>query len=130
MTTLEQTPPSEEIPRFAAWLPDEVELRVAVKRENDQWFALQLEFDITGCGATRAEAVRQSFELLIEYLHAHFEEGAAFADAIRPIPRRLRVQIVFESILARTLRHTMLHLPLTDESTYSLPPGLLPQFAS
>jgi hypothetical protein len=74
--------------------------------------------------------VRQSFELLIAYLHAHFEEGDAFADAVRPIPRGLRARIILESTIARTLRRTMLRLPLMDESTYSLPPGLLPRFAS
>lgn len=130
MTTLEQTSQSEDLNRFAGWLPDEVELRIAIKRENDQWFALQMDFDVTGCGATRGDAVRESFELLIAYLHAHFEDGAEFDDTLRPIPRRLRAQIVLESALARALRHTMLHLPLASESTYSLPPGLLPQFAS
>jgi hypothetical protein len=130
MTTLERTAQDEQVAHFAAWLPDEFELRVAVKREHDQWFALQMEFDITGCGPTRADAVRQSFELLIAYLHAHFEEGDAFADAVRPIPRGLRARIILESTIARTLRRTMLRLPLMDESTYSLPPGLLPRFAS
>jgi len=130
MTTSEQTQRSENLSRFAEWLPDEVELRIAIKRENDQWFALQMDFDVTGCGATRGDAVRESFELLIAYLHAYFEEGAAFDETLRPIPRRLRTQIILESALARTLRRTMLRLPLANESTYSLPPGLLPQFAS
>lgn len=128
MTTLVAA--DEQMAPFEAWLPDEFELHIAVKREDDQWFALLLEFDITGAGTTRADAVRQSFELLTPYLQAHFEDGSTFDDALRPIPRRLRLQIGFESALARTLRRTMLRLPLMDESTYSLPPGLLPRFAS
>ncbi len=115
----------QQIADFDAWLPDDMELHVAVKREETQWFALLLEFDITGCGETRAEAVRQSFELLTAYLQDYFGEGAEFADALRPIPSKLRLQITVESALARALRRTMLKLPLTDESTYAVPPGLL-----
>ncbi len=129
VTTAEQAH-SKNLARFQAWLPDEFEMRVAVKRENDQWFALHLEFDVTGAGDTIADAVEQSFELLVSYLCAYFEEGAAFEESLRPIPRRLRLQIAVESMLASALRHTMVHLPLTDERTYSLPPGLLPRFAS
>lgn len=128
--TTDDLPPDESIAPFAAWLPDDFELRVAVKREGDQWFALQMNFDITGCGPTRADAVRESFALLLAYLHAYFQDGAAFESAVRPIPRRLRLQILAESALARTLRRTMLRLPLRDESTYALPPGLLPSFAT
>jgi len=123
MTT--STVPDEQIARFGAWLPDEFELHVAMKREGSQWFALLLEFDITGCGATRADAVRQSFELLTGYLQAFFEDGAAFEDTLRPVPDTLRFRIAVESAIARALRVTMLKLPLTDESTYALPPGLL-----
>jgi hypothetical protein len=130
MTTLEHTSQDEDLARFQAWLPDEFEMRVAVKRENDQWFALHLEFDITGAGDSIADAVEQSFELLVTYLCAYFEEGASFEEALRPIPRALRVRIGVESALASALRHTMVHLPLTDERTYSLPPGLLPRFAT
>ncbi len=115
----------QQIADFNAWLPDDLELHVAVKREETQWFALLLEFDITGCGDTRAEAVRQSFELLTAYLQEYFDEGANFADALRPVPAKLRLQITVESALARALRRTMLKLPLTDESTYAVPPGLL-----
>lgn len=130
MATIEHTSQSEDVTRFAAWLPDEVEVRVALKREHGQWFALQMDFDITGTGGTRGAAVRESFELLIAYLHAHFEEGAEFSDAYRPVPRRLRAQIVLESAAARSLRHVTSRLPLANESTYSLPPGLLPRFAT
>lgn len=122
--------PDEQMAHFAAWLPDEVELHVAVKHQNGQWFALVMEFDVTGCGDTRADAVRQAFELLMAYLHAYYEDGSTFDDAIRPIPLWLRYRIALESKLARTLRRTMLKVPLTDESTYALPPGLLPRFVA
>jgi len=128
MTTLVET--DQATARFAAWLPDDLGLHIAVKREDEQWFALLLEFDITGCGATPGDAVAQSFELLMPYLQAYFEEGVDFEDALRPVPRALRSRIVIESMIGRALRRAMIHLPLTDESTYALPPGLLPRFAT
>lgn len=120
----------DQVARFQAWMPDEFEITVAVKRERDLWYALLMEFDVTGCGQTRADAVRQAFELLTAYLHDYFVEGAAFAASIRPISQQLRLRISLEAKLGRALRRTMLQLPLTDETTYSLPPGLLPCFAT
>lgn len=121
--------PKERAAAFREWLPQEVELRIAVKREAAQWFALQMDFDITGTGTTRAEAVRESFELLMAYLYAHYEEGAQFSDAVRPVPAQVRARIVVESAVGRVLRRVAVHLPLADESTYALPPGLLPRVA-
>ncbi len=66
-----------------------------------------------------------SFELLGSYLQAYFEDGASFADAIRPVPWRLRARIAVESMIGRPLRGLALRLPLASESTYTLPPGLL-----
>jgi hypothetical protein len=118
-----QTVPREQ--EFSAWLDEDFEVHVAVKYEHGQWYALLLEFDITGCGATRGAAVQDSFELLGSYLQAYFEDGASFADAIRRVPRRLRARIAVESMIGRPLRGLALRLPLASESTYTLPPGLL-----
>jgi hypothetical protein len=110
---------------FSAWLDDDFSFRVAVKYEHGQWYALLLEFDITGCGATRGAAVQDSFELLGSYLQAYFEEGAPFADTLRPVPWLLRARITVESMIGRPLRGLALRFPLASESTYTLPPGLL-----
>ncbi len=121
-------PEHQAIPReleFPAWLDEDFGGHVVLKREHGQWYALLLEFDITGCGSTRAAAVQDSFALLGTYLHDYFEEGASFADAIRPVPRRLRARLAVESILGRPLRSLAPRLALANESTYALPPGLL-----
>jgi hypothetical protein len=118
-----QAAPREQ--EFSAWLDDDFSVHVAIKYEHDQWYALLLEFDITGCGGTRGAAVQDSFELLGSYLQAYFEDGASFADAIRPVPWRLRARIAVESMIGRPLRGLSLRLPLASESTYTLPPGLL-----
>lgn len=110
---------------FSAWLDEDFSMRVAVKYEHGQWYALLLEFDITGCGTTRGAAVQDSFELLGSYLQAYFEDGASFTDAIRPVPWRLRARIAIESVIGRPIRGLALRFPLASESTYTLPPGLL-----
>jgi hypothetical protein len=112
-------------PEFPAWLDEDFEGHVVLKREHGQWFALLLEFDVTGCGDTRAAAVQDSFALLGAYLHAYFEDGSSFADAVRPVPRRLRARIAVESAVGRPLRSLAPRLALANESTYTLPPGLL-----
>ena len=120
--------PGSEDQRFLEWLDEDFEPRVAIKCANGQWFALLMDFDITGCGSARAGAVRDAFGLLGCYLADHFQDGASFSDALRPIPQRLRMRIYTESALARPLRHVASHTSLARETTYSLPPGLLPAF--
>ncbi len=121
---------AERAARLETWLPDDFEFGLALKREGDQWFALVMDFDITGCGATRAAAIADAFGLLGAYLEAYFDDGADFSETLRPIPAQLRIRIRLESIIAKTLRLTALRLPLTDETTYELPAGLLPRFAT
>jgi hypothetical protein len=116
--------------RLEAWLPDDFEFGLALKREADRWFALVMEFDITGSGDSRAAAVADAFGLLGAYLEAYFDDGADFSQTLRPIPTRLRFRIRVESMIAKPLRLTALRLPLSDEATYALPAGLLPRFAS
>jgi hypothetical protein len=114
---------------FAAWLDQDFEIHVAVKCEAGQWYALLMDFDITGCGDTKRAAVENTFKLLLPYLLVYHQEGAPFAEAVRPIPRRLHIRIVFESMLARWVRHAAPRLRLASESTYALPPGMLCRFA-
>ena len=77
----------------------------------------------------RGAAVNDAFELLFAYLESYFDDGAEFSEALRPIPRKLRMRIRIEATIARPLRGAMVRLPLSDETTYALPPGLLPRFA-
>jgi hypothetical protein len=108
-----------------AWLPDDLDFRVATKREREQWFALAVDFDITGTGATRAAAVRQMGELLSAYLAAYLVDGASFDEAIRPVPTSMRLRMRLESMLAKAIRHIDGHLPLSREDNYLLPASQL-----
>jgi len=128
-TSAQTAPPAAG---FAAWARgglSNLELHVAVKREHGQWFALLVEFDITGCGDTRPDAITEAFELLADYLVAYYEDGKPVTASLRPISRRLKTRIELESLLARALRHIPVETPLRDESTYALPPGVLPGLA-
>jgi hypothetical protein len=122
-----QIKPDEEA--LDAWVDDDFVLRVAIKCENGQWFALLMDFDITGCGASKAVAVRDAFGLLGAYLTDYFSDGVSFSETLRPIPARLRYRIRIESAIGSAMRHIYVHSRLANESTYALPPGLIPSFA-
>jgi hypothetical protein len=122
-----QIEPDEESLR--AWVDDDFVLRVAVKCENDQWFALLMDFDITGSGESTAVAVRDAFGLLGAYLTDYYMDGASFGDTLRPIPLGLNFRIRVESAIGAALRHAAVRSRLSHESTYALPPGLIPSFA-
>jgi len=76
---------------FLAWLPDSGHTTIAIKREHDQWSALFMEFNIAGTGSTAEEALREAKKLFLGYLQYCFMDGRTFAQARRPIPKRLRL---------------------------------------
>jgi hypothetical protein len=123
----QQAEPREEA--LNAWIDEDFVLRVAVKCENGQWFALLMDFDITGCGPSKGAAVRDAFALLGAYLMDYFSDGVSFSETLRPIPARLKYRIRIESAVGSALRHIDAHSRLANESTYALPPGLIPSFA-
>ncbi len=126
MTVISPDMSSEEIEAAVeAWLPDDLDFRVATKRERERWFALAVDFDITGTGATRAAAVRQMGELLSIYLAAYLVDGANFGDAIRPVPTSMRLRMRLESVLAKAVRHIDGRVPLSREDNYLLPTSQL-----
>jgi hypothetical protein len=126
MTVISPNMSDEEIDAAVeAWLPDDLDFRVATKREREQWFALAVDFDITGTGATRAAAVRQMGDLLSAYLAAYLVDGASFDEAIRPVPASMRLRMRLESALAKTIRRLDGRLPLSREDNYLLPTSQL-----
>lgn len=126
MTVISPNMSDEEIEAAVeAWLPDDLDFRVATKRERERWFALAVDFDITGTGGTRAAAVRQMGELLAIYLAAYLVDGASFSDTIRPVPTSMRLRMRLESMLAKATRHIDGRLPLSREDNYLLPTSQL-----
>jgi predicted RNase H-like HicB family nuclease len=107
--------------RVEAWLPDDFDFRVATKREDGEWFALAVDFDVTGKGATRSAAVRQMGELLGLYLATYLIDNASFTDAVRPVPTRMRLRIQAEDAVSRIMRHVDGKIPLSRENNYILP---------
>jgi hypothetical protein len=104
-----------------AWIPDDFEFRVATKHEHGEWFALAVDFDVTGKGSTRGAALRQMCELLGLYLAAYLMDEVPFHDALRPVPARLRLRIQTEDALSRVTRHIYGSLPLARENNFILP---------
>jgi hypothetical protein len=85
--------PGHVIDELHAWLPEWLELTLAQKRENDQWFVLIEEYDITGTGETQEAARAQALDLLQAYLLDHFHDGTPFDETRRPIPARLKLSV-------------------------------------
>jgi hypothetical protein len=111
--------------RVEAWLPDDFDFRVATRRERGEWFAIAVDFDVTGKGPTRTSAVRQMSDLLSIYLAAYLIDGVSFEDTVRPVPARLRLRIQVESALGRALGGVIRRmdggLSLARENNYILP---------
>jgi hypothetical protein len=89
----ETTPQDHSPAALDEWLEDWLPLTFARRRDGDRWFSLIEEFDITGMGATPREARDDALSLLSAYLHAHYEDGTPFKETLRPIPRRLKLEI-------------------------------------
>lgn len=116
---------------FADWFDQERAFVLAVERREARWYALLVDFDITGMGATPQEAIEQAFDLLMGYLVAYFEDGQPFAAALRPIPTLLRTRIRLEAGIGRFVRRLGgRQLAFASERTYTVPPSLLPCFSA
>lgn len=108
--------------RVREWVPRDFEWRCATKREHDRYFALALDFDITGRGDSPEEAVAEMRELLGFYLGSYLRDGVPFEKTLRPVPRRLRMRIHLSSkilnLLDRIDSRLEDDLPLPRERNY------------
>lgn len=85
----------------AEW-PDRVDLRIWIKNEGDGVYgALVEQFNIAGQGRSAELAQRNAVELTIDYLNTYMVEGAAFADAMRPIPSWLKLKLHGETLMSK-----------------------------
>lgn len=123
--TLAKLSSDELVEAVEAWLPDDFDFRVATRCEEGDWFALAIDFDVTGKGNSRGAAVRQMGELLAIYLATYFADGADFAETVRPVPASLRLRIQVESALGHLILRRLAALPLSRslsrEDNYILP---------
>jgi hypothetical protein len=106
---------------FDQWMRGLLSFRVALRREQGQWFALAEDFDITGMGESREDALRDMVGLLSAYLMAHFEDGTPFEQTLRPIPRRLRIEIRRDTFLSQILERFAHRAPRNEEAQTLVP---------
>lgn len=115
---------------FADWLGD-CAFMIAVERRDGKWYALIMDFDITNVGATQREAIQSAVESMTEYLIAYFEDGVSYEATLRPVPRRMRTRIRAEAAIGHLVRRIAgSHINIASEATYTVPPAMLPCFAS
>jgi predicted RNase H-like HicB family nuclease len=107
--------------RLREWVPEDFPWRMAIKRERGKWFALGVDFDITGHGDTIEAAVEELGELVGHYLGSYFRAGEPFEAAVRPIPRRMQMRIHLSTIAVKPLlrlSHGAERLPFPRERSY------------
>jgi hypothetical protein len=86
-----QSPP--DLDAIHQWLMPLVRVQVWFRYEHGSWYCLAEDFDITGMGSSRDAAFSDMVDLLGAYLGSHYKAGAAFEQTLRPIPRKLKIQI-------------------------------------
>ena len=86
-------------------------------------------FDIADKGATKEEAVHKVAEGMATYLISYFEDGAPFSDALRPIPRSLRLRISAETARARLFRLDLRESHSACHCESSLVPAAVPRLS-
>lgn len=102
--------------------PERIKISIWMVPEDDHWVALAADFNVAGMGRTEHAALHNLSDNLHAYLSSFREEGAAFSDARRPIPRREDLRLRGRQIISRLeawrkqkVRHSELDLaPLTD----------------
>lgn len=85
-------------------MPEWLEVTLAQRCDSERWSVLIEEFDITGMGSTLEDARRDAMQLLHAYLLDHFQDGTPFEETLRPIPRRLRLEVRAGTMLHRVVR--------------------------
>jgi len=80
---------SEFTPEEIAKVPPGFHVVMRIVPEDDQWTALEMNFDIAGRGDSPEEAIHDTIALLEEYLSYGFAEGRTFEQMLRPVPKRL-----------------------------------------
>ena len=84
--------------------PDVIRSKVFVGREDDQYFALVLDFDIASQGPTPDEAVESVGKLLCSYLESSLKDRLPYDEVRRPVPAILRLKLHAQAVIRRRMR--------------------------
>ena len=88
---------------FREWLP-KGHTMVAITEDRGRSYALFVEFNIAGTGATEEEALADASQLLTAYLQYSFMEGRSFAAARKPVPVYVRLKLRIAALTSMVLR--------------------------
>lgn len=124
MTVTERSAPAEpqEDP-FWRWLERRT-VRLAVKRQHDQWYAIAPDFDLAGVGVSEDAAALDALRATYSYLRQHHRAGHTYREALRPVPFRVRFAIACGTLLYRVLRSRAPRPFATDEARFYMPQAL------
>ena len=97
------------------WIPGWQALHFAGQKRDGRWFVIIEEFDIAGVGDTIEDARAEALALLNAYLQAHRDDGTRFEETLRPIPRRMKIEIRLGTALHRVLGGDHAERALSEE---------------
>lgn len=87
----------------------QIDVHLVVRREDERWSAVAVDYTIVGQGTTPDEAVEAAMDAVVSYLRWCHDDGMTLDEARRPIPGRWRLEIEAQRLIGR-LRET-LHRP-------------------
>lgn len=98
-----------------------IRTKVFYGREDDHWFAIDLDFDIASMGATEDEALASLYDMLGSYLNSCAMEGMPYDATRRPVPLALRAKLHGKALLSKPVSK-VLRSATTHESELLMPP--------
>jgi len=78
-----------------------IRVRAFVRREDDHWSAVAMDYSIAGRGSSEDDAVNEMLELVSEYLRHCHADGVTLDACRRPIPRGWRIRLEFSVLTAK-----------------------------
>lgn len=121
MAQVAEQPP---VPETSSDWPERIDVLAFVQREGDHWSALSLEYDVAGMGDSDQAAIDNMLELLADYLNLCRDEGARFADAMRPVPAHVQARLLARAALSMlrskfAARRAHVTLPLDGNARFA-----------
>lgn len=102
LRTLADSQP-EAVRPLEGW-PGQIDLRLWIVREGDDWYAVSRDFNVSGMGADERAAVDQTIELVCDYLDLCVQDGMTYREAVRPLSLRSRVRLRTMWLMSPVLR--------------------------
>lgn len=104
MPTVETPPTDRPVAPVPEGWPEVVWSDVWLGYRSGQWYAICVDFDVVGTGASNGEALREMSELADDYIELCIAERLTYSESLRRLPLRERVKLRFTWLVSLPLR--------------------------